>query len=119
MVVPSHAWINRRNSDSIRSIMSRYNTNKPQSLGDALDEVIERLGLEDKIDETNVIETWAELAGAKVNAVTKSVWMKNGKLFVKVTSPAWRHELHLSRSDWCSRLNDRLEKPIVDEIVFR
>lgn len=99
--------------------MSRYDSNQPQSLGDALDEVIERLGLEDKINETNVIETWAEMAGPKINAVTKSAWMKNDKLFVKITSPAWRHELHLSRGNWCDRLNDRLDEPKVDEIVFR
>lgn len=99
--------------------MSRYDSNQPQSLGDALDEVIQRLGLEEKINETNVIETWAEMAGPKINAVTKSAWMKNGRLFVKITSPAWRHELHLSRGSWLERLNDRLDEPTVDEIVFR
>lgn len=99
--------------------MGRYNSHKPQQLGNVLQSVIDRLGLQEKLDETNVIEAWAEIAGPQINAVTESAWLKKGQLYVKITSATWRHELHLSRRSWCERLNKRLGKSVVDEILFR
>ena len=92
---------------------------KPKPLGDVLDRLIDRLGLRDKIRETEAVETWAELAGPDINRRTESAWMRGDRLFVKITSPAWRHELHMSRKKWLEKLNDRLEEPFVEEIIFR
>lgn len=93
--------------------------NRPQPLGKVLEEVIDQLGLQDKIDEARVIETWAAVAGTDINSVTESVWMKGSTLYVKITSAAWRQELHMGRRQWRQRLNDELEAELVDEIVFR
>lgn len=91
----------------------------PQSLGDVLQSVIDRLGLRRRINEARVIEAWATLAGPQINGVTNSVWMKGATLFVKVRSAAWRQELHLRRREWRRRLNGELGEEIVEEIVFR
>jgi predicted nucleic acid-binding Zn ribbon protein len=92
---------------------------RPQPLGEVLAEVIDQLGLQDKIDEARVIETWAAVAGTDINSVTESVWMKGSTLYVKITSAAWRQELHMRRRQWRQRLNDELDADLVDEIVFR
>ncbi|NBC87426.1 MAG: DUF721 domain-containing protein [Bacteroidetes bacterium] len=94
-------------------------TDSPQPLGDVLQDVIDRLGMRDKIDEARVVETWATIAGDRVNAVTESVWMKGDTLFVKISSAAWRQELHMNRRAWRDRLNDALGREIVGEIMFR
>jgi len=94
-------------------------TDSPQPLGDVLQDVIDRLGMRDKIDEARVVETWATIAGDRVNAVTESVWMKGDTLFVKISSAAWRQELHMNRRAWRNRLNDALGREIVGEIMFR
>lgn len=91
----------------------------PQPLGDVLKEVIAQLGVQEKIDEARVVETWASLAGDEINAVTESVWMKGATLYVKITSAAWRQELHMNRRKWRKRLNGALETDLVEEIVFR
>jgi len=93
--------------------------NRPQPLGDVLEEVIEQLGLQDKMDEARVIETWAAVAGPDVNGVTESVWMNGTTLYVKITSAPWRQELHMNRRQWRKRLNEDLDAELVDEIVFR
>lgn len=97
--------------------MSYYE--KPKSLGSILDAWVSRMGWQDKLDESRIIESWAEMAGPQINAVTDSVWMKNHVLFIKVTSAPWRHELHLRRDEWTRKLNDRLGRDFVHEIVFR
>ena len=91
----------------------------PRPLGEVLKEVIDELGVQDEIDEARVIETWASVAGAKINSVTESAWMKGSTLYVKITSAAWRQELHMNRREWRERLNGEFDTDLVDEIVFR
>jgi predicted nucleic acid-binding Zn ribbon protein len=94
-------------------------SDSPRPLGEVLDEVIDQLGLQDKIDEARVVETWAAIAGTDINSVTQSVWMKGSTLYVKITSAGWRQELHMNRRKWRERLNGELGADLVDEIVFR
>jgi len=94
-------------------------TNRPQSLGKVLQRVIDRLGMREKIDEARVVEAWAVVAGDRVNGVTESAWMKGDTLFVKISSAAWRQELHMNREAWRERLNEHLGRAIVGEILFR
>jgi len=91
----------------------------PRPLGEVLKEVIDELGIEEEVDEARVVDTWASLAGDKINSVTESAWMKGSTLYVKITSAAWRQELHMNRRKWRERLNGAFEKDPVDEIVFR
>ena len=95
-----------------------YSTN-PQRLGDGLREVVDRLGYRDGIDAARAVEAWPELAGPTVTQVTEQVWMRSGRLFVKVRSAAWRHQLHLQREGWRKRINEHLGREVVDEVVFR
>jgi predicted nucleic acid-binding Zn ribbon protein len=91
----------------------------PRPLGDVLKEVIAQLDVQEEIDEARVVETWAALAGDEINGVTESVWMKGSTLYVKITSAAWRQELHMNRRKWRERLNGELDTDPVEEIVFR
>ena len=93
-------------------------TNSPRPLGDVIKEVIDELGIEEEVDEARVVEAWAGLAGDKINSVTESAWMKGSTLYVKITSAAWRQELHMNRRKWRERLNGAFEKDPVDELVF-
>ncbi len=94
-------------------------SNGPRPLGDVLKEVIDQLDVQEEIDEARVVETWATLAGEEINGVTESVWMKDSTLYVKITSAAWRQELHMNRRKWRERVNGALETNPVEEIVFR
>lgn len=93
--------------------------NSPRPLGDVLKEVIAQLDVQDELNEARVVETWASVAGPDLNSVTESVWMDGSTLYVKITSAPWRQELHLHRRQWRKKLNDALDKELVDEIVFR
>lgn len=94
-------------------------SDKPRKLGDLLESLVDRLGIREELDAAAVIETWAALAGADVNAVTDTAWLRGRKLFVKITSPGRRLDLHLDRSGWRDRLNERLGEERIEEIVFR
>ncbi len=90
-----------------------------KSLGDALGDVINQLGIKRKLDETRAIEAWYQIAGPTINEVTESVWIERKKLLVKVSSSVWRQELHLQRRAWLQRLNEKAGDYVVQEIIFR
>ncbi|MEZ4699820.1 MAG: DUF721 domain-containing protein [Rhodothermales bacterium] len=92
---------------------------RPEPLGDVLGKLIGSLGIERKLDEARIVDAWKEVAGGPINAVTERVWASKGILYVVVTSATWRQELYLHRNAWRKRLNERLEAPLVQDIVFR
>jgi len=92
---------------------------QPRPLSDVINSVVDRLGIREELGEAEIIETWAAVAGADINAVTDSAWMKGAVLFVKMSSPTWRHHLHVNRTSWRDRLNVELGRKAVVEIVFR
>lgn len=91
----------------------------PKPIGVVLQAVIDAAGWRKKFEEVTIMETWAALAGAPINAVTEKVWITKDRLHVRVRSAAWRHELTLQRGDWLARLNEELGRVRVTEIVFR
>lgn len=92
---------------------------KPKPLGDVLDHLVDRMGIRGRLSEAEIVEAWAALAGTKINAVTDSAWLNGATLHVKVSSAAWRQQLHMNRSQWRDRLNASLGKEVIAEIVFR
>ncbi len=94
-------------------------SSSPRPIGAVLRELIDRLGIGTRLQEARARDAWAELAGPAIAGVTEAVWMRAGKMFVKIASPAWRHELHLQREEWARRINEHVGAPVVKEIVFR
>ncbi len=92
---------------------------KPRRLGEVIESVVDRLGIRKELGEAAIIEAWAVLAGAEINSVTESAWMKGDTLFVKISSPTRRHDLHMNRTAWKDRLNLEIGRAAVKEIAFR
>lgn len=97
--------------------MASFSKSKP--LGDVLGTLIRDLGIGKKLDEVRTVEAWAHLAGPRINAVTERAWVHGGRLYVRIASATWRHELARSRGVWRERLNQQLGADLVEEIVFR
>ena len=102
-----------------RSAIAMTRSDKPKPLGSVLDALVDRLGIRGRISEAEIVETWAILAGTKINAVTDSAWLEGDRLHVKVSSAAWRQQLHMNRTSWRERLNQELGREAIKEIVFR
>lgn len=94
-------------------------TSKPKPLGEILKSVIASLGVDSRMAEGQVLAAWQDIMSDQMKAHVDSTWLAKGKLFVRITSPAWRQELHLRRKDWCQKLNAELGREAVSEIVFR
>ncbi|MGA3014579.1 MAG: DUF721 domain-containing protein [Bacteroidales bacterium] len=96
--------------------MSRSND---QSLGDAIREFLHSYHLEDKLNETKVIQSWGKVTGPLVEKHTHGLYIRNRVLFVKVESAALRQELSYSRSKIVAALNKEVKSEVIEDIVFR
>jgi len=92
---------------------------RPRALGSVLGELITEMGIGPKLDEARIIDAWFAVAGEYVKRNTTRTWIKKeGHLFVKVRSSAWRHELHMQRNLWRARINEEIGKDLVSKITF-
>jgi predicted nucleic acid-binding Zn ribbon protein len=87
-------------------------------IGEVLKELIDTYRLEGKLNEIKVIHSWEKVVGSMIARYTKDVYIKKGKLFVKVDSPALKNELTYNASTILERLNAEVGSQVIEEIVF-
>lgn len=95
------------------------NSAGPKRIGDLLPALLEKLGLAQGIHDRRVLERWAEIVGPKIANVTVAERIRDGRLWVSVSHPAWRNELVFMRQELIAKLNAELGGDIVTEIIFR
>lgn len=91
----------------------------PKRLGDLIPALLEKLGLAQGLHDRRVLERWAEIVGPKIADVTVAERIRDGKLWVSVSHPAWRNELVFMRQELIAKINRDLGGDIVTEIIFR
>ena len=95
----------------------RKNDNLP--LGEALREFIRENKLQKGMDKVNAREAWINLMGKGVNNYTTSVELRNGVLFVSLSSSVLREELSHGKSKIIDLLNEELGRDLIRELVLR
>ena len=88
-------------------------------IGSVLQQIIKSNNLQPGIDEVNVKEAWKNLMGNGVNTYTKNVALRNGILYVELTSAVLRQELSYGKDKIIRMINEELGKDIVKEVVLR
>jgi predicted nucleic acid-binding Zn ribbon protein len=91
---------------------------EPTLLGALVQEQIERLGLGKKIKERQALLVYKEVVGEKIAAVSEATDIQGGKLFVKVSSPAWKEELMFTRHQIAEKINRKMEADVVKQVFL-
>ena len=99
--------------------MRTRQASRTKSLGDALDELIESLGIKKKLREQDVFAFWDKAVGERIAEVARPTRISKGTLFVSVQSGAWRNELSMRREEIAARLNEIVNEEIVKDIKFQ
>ena len=71
-----------------------------------------------KMREHLVSEVWGEVVGEHISRETQPKHVREGKLFVSVSTPAWLRELESMQQMLMKRLNERVGENVVKEIHF-
>jgi predicted nucleic acid-binding Zn ribbon protein len=94
---------------------------KPQqieTLGAVLEQSLKRFELAQRLEEYAVWPVWNEVVGHTIARNAQPEKIRNGTLFVKVTSPVWMQQLQFMKEMIAAKLNQRLNGEIVKNIFF-
>lgn len=89
-----------------------------ERVGEVLDLSLKRLDLTPRLDEYRVWPIWNEVVGKVIANNAQPEKIRNGTLFVKVTSPVWMQQLQFMKELIADKLNQRLKGELVKTIFF-
>src|SRR5262245_31206764 len=97
--------------------MARHDS-QIERLGQVLDKSLKRMEISPRLDEYGVWPIWNEVVGATIARNAQPEKIRNGTLFVKVSSPVWMQQLQYMKELIVERLNQRLKNQVVKTIFF-
>jgi predicted nucleic acid-binding Zn ribbon protein len=87
---------------------------------DVLPKLMQRLGLKERLHETEVQEAWSKIVGDFIAAHSSPVALREGILYVRVLQPALHYELEqVSKIDILRKLKQRFGAKTVRDVRFR
>lgn len=89
--------------------------NSTVTISEALVGFLRESGLEKPVLEVQVEEAWPQVMGKIVTDLTRSVEVKDGTLFVRVSSAALKAQLFENRFELVRRLNEAVGAPVLKD----
>lgn len=87
-----------------------------------IDQVIKRVlkscGIEEDVLEERCLKLWPEIMGKRVADKNKPLYIKDRIFFIKSESPVWAKELSFSKKNIIKKINDRLSKRFIKDVIF-
>jgi predicted nucleic acid-binding Zn ribbon protein len=98
--------------------MNRKNSNLTP-LKDILGALLNDSRLSFNPDDAQIWQVWAEAVGPAIARNASPLWIRKGRLRVKVSDPIWLQELSLAGEAIRAKLNEKLGRRAVEKIEFR
>lgn len=89
-----------------------------ERLGDVLDQSLKRLDLAPQLEAYSIWNIWYDVVGKPVALNAQPEKIRNGTLFVKVSSPVWMQQLQFMKDLLAEKINERLRANVVKSIFF-
>lgn len=91
-----------------------------QAPADVLPTIMQRLGLKERLQESEIMEAWSKIVGDFIAAHSTPVALHGGVLYVRVLQPALHYELEqISKIDILRKLKRRFGSKIIADVRFR
>jgi hypothetical protein len=96
---------------------SRNNrSNDPLPLGEALQALMKRHNLDQKVNESQVISFFNTSFSPAILKCISKIYITNGSLYLHISSAALRNEFHLSKARLLTQIETKVGKGIVTGI---
>ena len=87
---------------------------------DVLPKLMQRLGLKERLHESEVMEAWSKIVGDFIAAHSSPVALREGILYVRVLQPTLHYELEqVAKIDILRKLKQRFGAKIIRDVRFR
>src|SRR5881397_2574513 len=98
----------------------RMRADRWQLPAELVPKMMQRLGLRERLHETEVIEAWSKIVGEFIAAHSAPVALREGVLYVRVLQPALHYELEqVSKTEILRKLKKRFGSRTIRDIRFR
>jgi predicted nucleic acid-binding Zn ribbon protein len=97
-------------------VMRRKNA---QVIGDVVKEMLKKQKLNKGLLENRAVHYWSSILGPTVARATKSIFIRNGVIYVQMESSVMRNELLMWKDKIISNINTAIGEDIIREIVIR
>ena len=92
---------------------------RAKPLGEAIEELVQSLGIKKKLHEYEAVLQWERVVGEQIAKVATATRITKGVLFVKVKTSTWRNELTIRKPEIIKKINDTIGEEIVNDIKFQ
>lgn len=99
--------------------MMKRTASSIKPLGEALEELVQKLGIKSKLQEYEAVIQWESIVGEQIAKMTTATRITKGVLFVKVKTGTWRNELTIRKREIIQKINATLGGEIVMDIKFQ
>src|ERR1700739_3770429 len=98
--------------------MATKNASSMERLRNVLANSLKRLELGSQLGEYGVWPVWNDVVGEPIARNAQPEKIRNGTLFVKVSSPVWMQQLQFMKEMIAETVNQRLKANVVKNIFF-
>jgi len=103
--------------------MKKYHDYNPRKkeitpLKEAFEELLQAYRLKDRFNERKIAGAWGELMGRSIASRTSSVYAKDKKLYIKLSSGPIKKELMMNKSKVLQLIEDKFGKGAIEDITF-
>lgn len=92
---------------------------RTKKIDELVAQALRSLGLERKFREHEVCMVWQEVVGQMIASRTKSLEVRDGRLWVAFSSSVVKNEIMMVREGLTKALNDRVGADVIREIIVR
>jgi predicted nucleic acid-binding Zn ribbon protein len=91
-----------------------------QTTSELLPKLMQRLGLKERLHESEVMQAWGEIVGDFIAGHSAPVSLREGILYVRVLQPALHYQFEqISKVDILRKLRHRFGAKIIRDVRFR
>ncbi len=87
-------------------------------LSRSLDELIDKLGFQNKLKEQTVIREWSSIVGPQIGRIARPEKIFDRVLYLRVANMSWRTELTFQKQTILQQIEKRIGKNIVSDLRF-
>lgn len=88
------------------------------SIGDVLRECLEQSQMQDKLDEVRACECFAAVVGDVLAAMCHRPSVRNRVMTISTSNASLRSDLNMRRGVIMQRINDMMQKEVIQELKF-
>ena len=95
-------------------------TQKVEKIGKILPRTLEKLGLEKRFKESQLMNSWKDLVGEQIARHTQPAGIKRKKLYIKVDNSTWVYQLTLHhKAEILNKISQQTDEPLIKDIYFK